>query len=170
MSDLIAVAYPDKDTAEAVRQTLARLTAEHVIELADAVVVTRDQDGKVKLHQTIRPAAAGAAGGALWGGVIGLLFLAPLFGMAIGAAAGGAMGAATDVGVDDAFMKTLGHELSPGSAALIVLVTRSTPDKVLPQIQQYGGTVIQTSLSEEAEGRLREALAASSTAGAATPA
>jgi uncharacterized membrane protein len=158
MSDLIAVAYPDKETAETVRQTLARLTAEHVIELADAVVVTREQDGRVKLHQAHRPAAAGAAGGALWGGVIGLLFLAPLFGMAIGAAAGGAAGAATDVGVDDGFMKSLGDELTPGSAALVVLVTRSTPDKVLPQIQQHGGTVMQTSLSEEGEARLREAL------------
>jgi uncharacterized membrane protein len=166
MSDLIAVAYPDKETAETVRQTLGRLTAERVIELADAVVVTRSEDGKVKLHQAHSPAAAGATGGALWGGLIGLLFLAPLFGMAIGAAAGGAAGAATDVGVDDRFMKSLGHELAPGSAALIVLVTRSTPDKVLPQIQQYGGTVIQTSLNEEAEARLREALEATPAASA----
>jgi uncharacterized membrane protein len=132
-----------------------------VIQLADAVVVTRDDDGKVKLRQAVRPAAAGAASGALWGGVIGLLFLAPLVGMAVGAAAGGATGAATDVGINDAFMKKLGHELVPGSAALIVLVTSSTPDKVLPEIRQYGGTVIQTSLDADSEARLREALEAS---------
>jgi uncharacterized membrane protein len=164
MSDLIAVAYPDKETAETVRQTLGRLTSERVIELADAVVVDRDEDGRVHLHQSVRPAAAGAAGGALWGGLIGLLFLAPLFGMAVGAAAGGAAGALTDVGINDDFMRQLGQKLAPGGAALIVLVTKSTPDKVLPQIQQYGGEVLQTSLDNESEERLREALQATAPA------
>ena len=88
MSDLIAIAYPDKETAESVRQRLFQLTVERSIELEDAVIVDREADGKVKLHQVHRPAAAGAAGGALWGGLIGLLFLAPLLGMAVGAAAG----------------------------------------------------------------------------------
>lgn len=101
MSDLIAVAYPDRDTAEKVRAELGRLIVERTLELEDAVVVDRDADGKVKLHQAHRPAAAGAAGGALWGGLIGLLFLAPLLGMAVGAAAGGASGAMMDVGIND---------------------------------------------------------------------
>jgi uncharacterized membrane protein len=105
VSDLIAVAYPDKNTAEQVRDRLLRLTAEHVIELEDAVVVDRDENGKVKLHQVHSPAARGAMGGALWGGLIGFLFLAPLLGMAIGAAAGGASGAMVDVGVNDDFMR-----------------------------------------------------------------
>ena len=167
MSDLIAIAYPDKETAERVRRTLADLTAERVIELADAVVVTRSEDGKVKLHQAVRPGASGAASGALWGGVIGLLFLAPLFGMAIGAAAGGAAGSVADYGINDDFMRRLGHELHPGGAALIVLITKVTPDKVLPKVREYGGTVLQTSLDEESEARLREALEASTPIGAA---
>ncbi len=158
MSDLIAVAYPDKETAETVRQHLARLHLEHAIELEDAVVVDRTEKGKVKLHQVHSPAARGAAGGALWGGLIGLLFLAPLFGMAIGAAAGGASGSLVDVGVSDRFMKELGQKLTPGGAALIVLVRKVTPDKVLPEIQQYGGEVMQTSLDDDSEARLREVL------------
>jgi hypothetical protein len=46
MSDLIAVAYPDKQTAETVRTRLMELVSEHVIELEDAVVVDRDEDGE----------------------------------------------------------------------------------------------------------------------------
>jgi uncharacterized membrane protein len=160
MSDLIAVAYDDRATAERVRDELATLTREHVIEIEDAVVVERREDGKVKLHQTLNPAGAGAAGGALWGGLIGLLFLAPLFGMAIGAAVGGATGAMTDLGVDDRFMKELGENLPENGAALIVLVRQVTPDKVIPRISQYGGRVIQSSLSTEAEEKLQEALSA----------
>ncbi|HET8819942.1 MAG TPA: DUF1269 domain-containing protein [Thermoleophilaceae bacterium] len=158
MSNLIAVAYDDVGTARNVLGTLNELGIEHAIALDDAVIVEHRPDGKLKLHQTTKPGAVGAAGGALWGGVIGLLFLAPFLGMAVGAATGGAIGAASDIGVDDQFMKQLGEELTPGSAALIVLVRDSTPDKVLPRISPYGGRVIHSSLSDETEEQLREAL------------
>lgn len=70
-------------TAEAVRDRLLQPMTEHVIELEDAVIVDRDERGRVKLHQLHSPAARGAAGGALWGGLIGLLSLGPLLGMAV---------------------------------------------------------------------------------------
>lgn len=158
MSNLIAIAYDDVPTAKSVLQSLGELGTEHAISLEDAVIIERLPDGKVKLHQTLKPGAAGAAGGALWGGLIGLLFLAPLLGMAVGAATGGAAGALTDLGVDDKFMKDLGEQLKPGAGALVVLVRESTPDKVLPRISGYGGHVMHSSLSNEAETRLREAL------------
>jgi uncharacterized membrane protein len=158
MSNLVAVAFESRGTAEEVMATLGRLQTEHAIELEDAVIVTRDDKGKVKLHQSKKLASGGAVGGALWGGLIGLIFFVPLFGMAIGAATGAATGALTDVGVDDNFMKDLGAKLQPGGAAVIVLVSRSTPDKVLPEIAQFGGEVIQTSLDDEAEQRLRHVL------------
>jgi uncharacterized membrane protein len=158
MSNLIAVAYDDLDTAREVMRTLNELAVEHAITLDDAVIAEHKLDGKIKLHQTAKPGVVGAGAGAVWGGLIGLLFLAPFLGMAVGAAAGGATGALTDVGVDDNFMKNLGQDLQPGTAALIVLVRESTPDKVLPRISPYGGRVIHSSLSDEAEARLREAL------------
>jgi uncharacterized membrane protein len=158
MSNLLAIAYDDVATAETVRNVLVQATKEQIITLDDAVVVSREGDGKVKLHQGVSTAGVGAAGGALWGGLIGLLFLAPLVGMAIGAASGAAAGALTDAGVDDKFMKDLGSKLEPGNAALILLVRSSTPDKVLPRVQEYGGHVIQTSLSAADEDRLRTAL------------
>jgi uncharacterized membrane protein len=160
MSNLIAVAYPDLPTARNVAEELGKLSKEQSIVLDDIVVVERRPDGKVKLHQAISTAGAGAAGGALWGGLIGLIFLAPLLGIAVGAAAGGAAGALTDVGVDDKFMKDLGTNLKEGGAAVVVLVRQSTPDKVLPRIAQYGGDVIQSSLDDETEQRLQEALTA----------
>jgi uncharacterized membrane protein len=158
MSNLVAIAYPNVQTAEEVRTSLGQLQTEKLIELEDMVVVTRNDKGKVKLHQAVSPGKAGAAGGAVWGGLIGLLFLAPLLGMAVGAAAGGLGGSAADVGVDDNFMKELGSKLEGDSAALIVLIRSSTPDKVLPRISQYGGEVIQSSLSNEREEELRHAL------------
>src|SRR6185312_11337425 len=116
----------------------------------------RRTDGKIKLHQP-SGAGLGAAGGALWGGLIGLIFLVPVFGMAIGAASGAVAGHFTDTGVDDKFMKQLGTELTEGSAAVVLLVRSITADKVLPEIK-IPGTVIQTSLNNEDESALKAAL------------
>jgi len=156
MSDLVAIAYPDLNTARQVAANLDQAQKAHLISLEDAVIVERQSDGKVKLHQPSM-AGVGAAGGALWGGLIGLIFFVPLFGMAVGAASGAIAGHFSDRGVDDEFMKQLGAELGEGKAALILLVREVTVDKILPEIK-IPGTVIQTSLSNEDETQLQAAL------------
>jgi uncharacterized membrane protein len=158
MSTLIAIAYPDAQTAERVRAELVQATKEHLVQLEDAVVVEHQPDGKIKLHQGMSTTGAGAAGGAMWGGLIGLLFLAPLFGMAIGAASGALAGKVSDVGVNDDFMKQLGAKVPAGGAALIMLGRSDAPNKVLERLHPFGGEVIQTSLDDEQEERLRTAL------------
>jgi uncharacterized membrane protein len=156
MSDLVAIAYPDLETARQVAANLDEAQKAHLITLEDAVIVERQAGGKVKLHQPSM-AGVGAAGGALWGGLIGLIFFVPLFGMAVGAASGAIAGHFTDRGVNDDFMRKLGGELDEGKAALILLVRDVTADKVLPEIK-IPGTVIQTSLSTEDEAELQNAL------------
>ncbi|MEY2535185.1 MAG: hypothetical protein QOF29_3095 [bacterium] len=158
MSELVAISYPDRQTAEVVRDILAELSTQRLIVLDDAVVVARDEKGTVKLEQSVRPGRTAAGRGALWGGAIGLLFLAPLLGAAVGAAGGGIAGSVTDLGIDDEFLKELGASLDPPRAALVLLVREATADKVLPQIREYGGRVLRTSLSEEAEAALRAGL------------
>ena len=163
MSKLVAVSYDNVQDAQGALGTLGRLATEHAIELDDAVIVEKRSNGKVKLHQARgSTTGAGAAGGALWGGLIGLVFLMPLLGMAVGAASGAAAGAATDVGVDDNFMKEVGAQLDEGKAALFVLFTSATADKVLPEFGKHGGKLIQSSLSSEAEEALKHALDARS--------
>src|SRR3954453_6983914 len=111
-------------TAEQVKAELVQATKEQLLKLEDAVVIEHRPDGKIKLHQGMSLTGTGAAGGALWGGLIGLIFFVPLFGMAIGAATGAAAGKMSDYGVDDDFMKNLGNELEPGAGALILLIRR----------------------------------------------
>jgi uncharacterized membrane protein len=158
MSDLVAIAYDSVDTARQVAENVVQAQKAHVIELEDMVIVERQQDGKVKLHQP-SATAGGAVGGALWGGLIGLIFFVPFVGMAIGAASGAAAGAMSDYGVDDNFMKDLGANLDPGAGALILLIRRVSVDKVIPQIS-IPGKVIQSSLDNDTEQRLSDALAA----------
>jgi uncharacterized membrane protein len=165
MSTLVAIAYPDVSTAVQVRDRLIGMQRENLIKLEDAAVVEKKMDGKIKLHQVNSTTGTGALWGTVWGGLLGMLFFAPLLGMAVGAAAGAAGGAMTDLGVDDTFMKDLGSKLAPGGAALFLLVVQSTPDKILPEIAKYGGEIVKTSLSTDAEAHLREAAKAAQMAG-----
>jgi uncharacterized membrane protein len=157
VSDLVAIAYPDVATARQVASNVGKAQKAHLIQLDDLVIVERRNDGKVKLHQPSM-AGVGAAGGAMWGGLIGLLFLAPLVGMAIGAASGAAAGAVTDAGVDDRFMKDLGAKLDSGGAALVLLIRDANLDKLLAEVK-VPGEVIQSSLSTDSEQALQDALA-----------
>ncbi|HEY7630292.1 MAG TPA: DUF1269 domain-containing protein [Thermoleophilaceae bacterium] len=160
MSDLVAIAYENEADARSAADDLRALAGKEQIRLDDLVVVTRDDGGKIKLHQSANLTGAGVAGGALWGGLIGLIFFMPLLGMAIGAGTGALAGSMADYGVDDKFMKDLGEKLTPGSAALFVLFRDANPDEVVPKVARHGGEVLRTSLGDEAEETLRTALSA----------
>jgi len=166
MSDLIVIGYKDEDTADQVLNKLHALKKEYLIDFEDACIVVRDQGGRVHLKQSVNLTGLGAASGglrgALWGALIGLLFLNPLIGLLTGAAFGAGFGALagslSNYGIDEKFIKSIGSTIVPGSSALFVLVRSVTADKVLPEIQQFGGTVLRTSLSNEQEARLQNAL------------
>jgi uncharacterized membrane protein len=166
MADLVCVAFEDPTTADRVLTELTALQKEFVIQLKDACVVVRPPEGEIQLHQAMplvrTGAVAGGTSGALWGGLIGLLFLNPLAGMAIGAGVGAASGALagklSDYGIPDDFIRELGRTIKPNSSALFLLVQKVTADKVIPKMAGLKGRVLKTSLSDEGERRLREAL------------
>ena len=140
MADLIAVVFPSEEKAEEVREKILAMQKDYLIDIGDAVIATKNANGRVKLSQLMNTTAAGAAGGSFWGLLVGLLFLNPLLGVAVGAGAGAVAGALTDVGVDDKFMKGLAAaDLQGGQAILFVLVKSVTGDKVLDQLRGVGG-------------------------------
>lgn len=158
MADLVAITYPDEATAEAARKRVLEMQSEYLISLEDAVVVAKDADGKIKLNQMFNTTAAGAASGSFWGFLVGLIFLMPLAGVLIGAAAGALGGRLSDYGINDQFMKGVASAIKPGNAALFLLIKNMTGDKVVAGLQEFGGTVLRTSLNEDKEKQLREAL------------
>ncbi len=160
MADLVVVAFDDESTAFNLRAELVKLQKEYLIDMEDVVVVTRDEKGKVKLHQAVSLTAAGAVSGSFWGLLIGIIFLNPLLGAAVGAGAGALSGSLRDLGIDDKFMKQLGENLPNGGSALFVLMRKATGDKVLERLESFRGKgkVIQTSLNKESDAELREFL------------
>lgn len=160
MSELIVIAFDDEATGFELRAELVKMQSEYLIEMEDAVVVTRPAEDDIKLHQAINLTAAGALGGGFWGTFIGLIFLNPLIGAAVGAASGALVGKLSDVGINDDFMRDTARSLPPGGSAVFVLLRKMTADKVLDRLQSFHhrGRVLKTSLSQEDEDRLRDAL------------
>lgn len=169
MSDLVFIAFPSEQKAEEVRDRVLEMQKEYLIELGDAVVAVRDANGRIKLNQLVNTTATGAVSGAFWGTLIGFIFLMPLVGTAIGAASGALGGKLTDVGINDQFMKDAAESLAPGNAGLFLLIRKMTTDKVLADLRGVGGTVMRTSLTDEQERALRDALGAPADATAPAP-
>ncbi|MGJ4946540.1 DUF1269 domain-containing protein [Bradyrhizobium sp. HKCCYLS1011] len=159
MSDLVAIVYPTEAEAERVREHLLQLQKEYLITISDAVIAVKTDAGSIRLNQLVNTTAMGAITGSFWGLLVGVLFLNPIFGVAVGAASGALGGALSDFGIDDAFMKQLAMTIQPGNAALFVLIKNMTADKVLKEIKDAGGVVLKTSLDETTEKALRDALA-----------
>lgn len=159
MTSLVAVVFASETKAEEVRDQIAGMAKDYLIQIGDAAIAVKTEKG-VKLNQIMNTTAAGAAGGGFWGLLIGMLFLNPLFGVTAGAAGGALGGYLTDLGVDDNFMKGLAEDMTEGEAVLFVQFEKATADKVLERLEGVGGRVLQTSLSNDAEEKLRQALAA----------
>ena len=87
MSDLVVIVYPSAEKAEEVSQRLLKLQKEYLITINDAVIAVKTEAGAVKLNQLVNTTAMGAASGSFWG-LLGVLFLNPIIGVALGAARG----------------------------------------------------------------------------------
>jgi len=160
MSTMVAMVFDDESTAFEMRGELVKMQNQFLLDMDDAVVVTRDARGKTKLHQAVSLTAAGAVSGSFWGMLVGLLFLNPLLGVAIGAGAGALAGKFREIGLDDRMMGEIRAALKPGTSALFVIIRNVTVDKVLDGLKQFSGRgrVFQTSLSKDDERALREVL------------
>ncbi|MEA3041015.1 MAG: hypothetical protein QOC65_504 [Sphingomonadales bacterium] len=177
MAELVVVAFDDVAEADRALTELARLQREYLIDLEDAVIAIRQPDGTVNLKQSISlvgvGAASGGLSGAMWGTLVGLLFLNPLAGMAVGGLVGAGSGALSgtlvDYGINDDFIRRIGETLQPNTSALFVLVRKAQPEKVMNELSGFRGRVIRSSLSPDQEKRLQEALSGSGVAVPGTP-
>ena len=159
MNELIVIGYDNTREAEAAREELFSMTKEYLVDLTDAVVAYADADGKIKLNQMVNLWSVGAAGGAFWGLLIGMLFLSPIFGVVAGASMGAISGALSDYGINDDFMKQVSDVLKPNQAALFLMAKGQLSDKVIDRLGEKGGKVLRTNLNTEQEAAVKAAFA-----------
>ena len=158
MATLVAIGYPDETTATAAAEEAQRLTADLIIQPDAIAAISRDKEGKFHVTTNHHAVGGGATWGMFWGLLFGMLFFIPFFGMALGAGLGALMGKLTKSGIDKAFQDQVRDLLQPGTSALFLVVEKATPDKAVEALSRFGGTVLKSSLSQEAEAELQEAL------------
>jgi uncharacterized membrane protein len=159
LSDLIVIGYEDVETGEAAYAEAQRLSDEMVLEASALGLVVRTADGKTKVETPNHPSAGtGALWGAIIGGLFGLILFIPFIGMALGGAMGALFGGMDKAGIDQSFRERVRDMVQPGTSALVMVVEKVTPDRAVEAMSEYGGEVLQTSLSKDAEAHLQEAL------------
>ena len=158
MPDLIAIAYDDTTTAMSAMDEVHHLAEDLVIQPDAVAAIVRSDDGKYRTITNQHEVGAGATWGLFWGFLFGILFFVPVLGLVLGAGMGALMGKITKSEIDKAFQDQIRDALQPGTSALFLIVEQMTTDKATEGLSKFGGTVIKTSLSKEAEAELQEAL------------
>jgi uncharacterized membrane protein len=96
--------------------------------------------------------------GGFWGLLFGLIFFIPFAGLALGAGLGALFGHLGEKAIDKEFQSQVRDMLQPGTSALFLVVEKVTPDKAVEALSKYGGTVLKSSLTHEAEQELQREL------------
>jgi uncharacterized membrane protein len=164
MAELIAIGYDDETTALDAMDEVGRLAEDLIIQPDAVAAIVRNKEGKIRVTTNHHAVAAGTTWGLFWGFLFGILFFVPFFGMAVGAGLGALMGKVEKTGIDKEFQEQVRDMVKPGTSALFVVVEKVTPDKAVEAMSKFGGTVLKTSLSKNAEKELQEALHGKETA------
>jgi uncharacterized membrane protein len=154
VSELIVIGYDNQATATQAYDKVLELNKNFVVTLSGLAVVTVDADGKSHVDTPQKIVGVSAASGALWGMLIGLLFFVPGVGLLLGGAMGALFGKLNQSGINDQFRSRVQELLKPGSSAVVIMASKITGDKFSEAMAPVGGTVLQTSLSEQDEKEL----------------
>jgi len=157
---LVAITFDDTLKAQEALLATSRLVKNNLMTLNDAAIVTKTNNGKIKINQTRDlDTGHGALAGSWWGLLAGILLFAPIPGVVLGAAAGGIWAKLRDVGINDDQMKKMGEDIRPGDAALFLLVDRANWGEFNAEMRRFDGEVLATTLGAETETLLEESLA-----------
>jgi uncharacterized membrane protein len=180
MEDLIVVAYDNQYKAQDTLNTLRSLNDNWMVNLYDAVAVSRNVNGTFDVLDSYKiTSGEGAGWGILWGTLIGGLIFAPFTGgmsaaaaagtVAAGAVGGGAIGGLTgaagatldkdEFGLSEDFVYHVSEQVKPGNSAIFALADTNNPDQVANFFRGTGGTILRTTLTPQQQGRVQQVLA-----------
>ena len=160
MATVTVLRVPTATGAEEVLGEVRQLQKQHLITLQDAAIVSWPREHKApRTRQLVDLVTSGGLSGMFWGILLGLIFVAPLLGMAIGGTAGAIGGALRDYGIDDEFIQSVRGAVTPGTSALFLMTSGAVLDRVADALKDRDFEIIATNLSADQERRLRDLFA-----------
>lgn len=156
MDTLTVWTFPTADGADRAVERLRSLAADGRISVDDAAVISWPASRrKPKVRELGSLTGPGALWGGFWGLLLGLIFLAPLAGLAFGAGAGAVAGGLVDVGIDDSFIKRIRAEVQPGTSAAFIVSHGATADAIADALHDLDMRLLRSNLTREEEAQLR---------------
>jgi uncharacterized membrane protein len=162
-SRLLVISFDDPLRAQEFLLATAGLQRRGELQLHDAVIVRREQDGTSHVTETsdVTPGQAGLGAG-VWGLLLGTLFGGPIAGLVVGAATagGGALYARlVDTGVKDATVAELRTAVPPGRTAVALLVSHVSVADLQRELARFpNAALVDTDLPPAAVNAVQEAL------------
>ncbi len=160
------VAFDAEERAHEAMKNVEKAEKDKLLEIDDAVVITKDDKGKVHAKNVGRHAAKT---GAKWGGTLGLLIGlglgGPIGGVVVGAAAGGVAGAVGDaIGklLDAGFTKdqieTVAEHMQNSNSALLLKVESGKVELLRSAAEQSGGEILEFTVADLSDDELGKSL------------
>jgi uncharacterized membrane protein len=130
---------------------------EDLVKVLDHAVVSWPEGAdKPKIHHAHDDTKRGAGWGAVWGLLLGAIFLMPV----VGAVAGGAVGALTKasekLGISKEQLEGIRDEVTPGTSALFAVTDEGNLDRLGERFRGMNMKLIQTNLTPAEQEELLE--------------
>ena len=160
---IIGVSFDRQVLAQQYLLAMGGLKESGDLDLQDAVLVTKQDDGTVKVLETIDPTPGRAAlGGAMWTGLLGLVLGGPvgwIAGIGIGAASGVVTAKIVDLGIPDEWVAWFRDAVEPGTSTVVILAEHVHVGALAAEARRFAGAeLLYTSMPDYAFDQLRNAL------------
>lgn len=179
MSELVVFVFRDQYRAPEVLNELRRRDWSWVHDLDEAVAVTLNADGKATVHLSIDLSKCEAAGWArMWASLLRTTLFLPLTEVLVEAADGIAFSSTSSSGnsrqkaesweakwwrdslhLSQNFKRDVAALIVPSGSAIFMLLRAVKAPVALPQLRNYGDTIVHTSLSAEQDDKMLAMLA-----------
>ncbi len=153
INELLVFCFGDEYEADEVHTTLLKMRHDHLVDLEDAIVARRNQNGDIKFRVIHHFSTSGVAGGAMESIlkiVTGSLFLTPIFELVVDEGGENVdYRILNEIGISNDFIHNLASILSPGYSALFVLALHADPKKIIEELKPFKGAVLTTTLIKD---------------------
>lgn len=171
---LVGVSLPDALRAQEFLTAASGLAAKGSLKLRDAVIVNKDADGTTAVRETIDPQPGRSAlSGAVWSGLLGLMFGGPvgwLVGGAVGAGLGAGAAKIIDLGVPDEWVQWFRESVQPSTTTVVLLLENLDVGALATELERFPfARLVHTTLPEYSLRRLEAALGQSAEVPAKEP-
>ncbi len=160
-SQIAIITFDSEDKAKEVYESLKKMQKEKLIDLKEAVIVDKDEKGKLKVKESVEfSKKRGAVTGGALGFIIGLMIGGPIGGMLLGGVAGYFTGKKLDFGISKDKIDAVSADMANSSSALF-LQFESIENKaaVSALMRDSGGKLYEFDLSDDHEADIDDALA-----------